>query len=136
MTYPTPAAPSPSALTIITKKTPGSLGALMKPTAEINGHVLPLEWGTNVIPAPPGVHNIHLYCQYLWKIGKADITVDNSAAPAQPVYYASPWTNFSRGAVGHEPVKNPGGLALGLLIGIPFLLLFGICMAGALSSSS
>jgi hypothetical protein len=136
VTYPTPAAPGPSALTIITKKTPGSLGALMKPTAEINGHTVPLEWGTNVVPAPPGVHNIHLYCQYLWKIGKADITVDNSTAPAQPVYYASPWTNFTKGAVGYQPVKNPGALGLALIIGIPFLLLLVICMGAALSSGS
>lgn len=135
MTYPIPPQPSASALTIFTKKTPGSLGALMKPTAVINGHTVPLEWGQNVVPAPPGVHTIELHCQYLWKIGKAKITVDNSTAPAPPVYYASPWTNFTRGAIGLQPVKNPGGLALGLLIGVPLLLLIVACLGASLSSN-
>jgi hypothetical protein len=121
VTYPTPAAPGPTALTIITKKTPGSIGGMMKPMAEINGHSVPLEWGTNVIPAPMGVHHVSIYCQYLWRIGKAEITVDNSRAPAPPVYYAVPWSTWTRGAIGFEPVKNPGCGGL--------LLIFGICLA-------
>jgi len=124
--------PGPSALTIVAKKTPGSFGALMKPTAVINGHTVPLNWGTNVIPAPPGVHQIQIYCQYLWKIGKAEITVDNSGAPAAPVYYASPWTTWSRGAVGQQPVKNPGLVGLALIMGGLLALLLLICVAGSI----
>lgn len=135
MTYPTPAVPGPSALTIITKKTPGNIGALMKPSAVINGHQVPLEWGTNVIPAPPGVHQIQVYCQYLWKIGKAEITVDNTREPAQPVYYASPWTNFNKGAIAFHPVKNPGGLGLGIIVGGLILLMLLVCIGGALASN-
>jgi len=131
VTYPSPVAPSPSALTIVTKKTPGSLGALMKPTAVINGHTVSLEWGTNVIPAPPGVHDIHVHCQYLWKIGKARITVDNTTAPAPPVYYASPWTNFTNGAIGFQPVTNPGVGGLVVLAIIPLALLF-VCLGAQL----
>lgn len=125
--------PNPSVLVINTKKTPGSFGALMKPTAVINGHTVPLNWGDNVIPAPPGVHSIQISCQWLWQIGKAQITVDNTAAPAARVYYAAPWNNFVKGAIGFQPVKNPGlGLMLGVLgavvllacvcVGVPALL--------------
>jgi hypothetical protein len=135
VTYPTPAVPGPTALTIITKKTPGSFGALMRPSAVINGHPVPLEWGTNVIPARPGVHHIQLYTQYLWKIGRAEITVDNTREPANPVYYASPWTNFTKGAIAFQPVKNPGGLAVGIFAGIVVVLMLLICIGGSLSSN-
>jgi hypothetical protein len=109
-------------LVINTKKTPGSFGALMKPTAVINGHSVPLEWGQNVIPAPPGVHNIEISCTWLWRIGKAQIVVDNTAAPAAPVYYAAPWNNFMKGAIGHQPVKNPGlGIMIGVLVAVVLL---------------
>jgi hypothetical protein len=127
--------PGPSALTIEAKKTPGSLGALMKPTAVINGHTVPLQWGTNVIPAPPGVHDIKIHCQYLWKIGKAEITVDNTAAPAPPVYYAAPWTTFNKGAIGLQPVKNPGALGIALILGVPVLLVV-LCIIGATLADS
>jgi hypothetical protein len=123
-------------ITIVAKKTPGSLGALMKPTAVINGHIVPLEWGTNNIPAPPGVHNIQMHCQYLWKIGKAEITVDNSTAPAPPVYYAAPWTTFNKGAIGLQPVSNPGLVGLALIIGVPLVLVLAICLGAALFSGN
>lgn len=135
MTYPTRAVPGPSALTIITKKTPGNIGALMKPSAVINGHTVPLEWGTNVIPAPPGVHHVKVHCQYLWKIGKAEITVDNTTEPAPPIYYASPWTNFNNGAIAFHPVKNPGLLGIGIFAGVVVALMLLVCIGGALSSN-
>jgi hypothetical protein len=132
VTYPSPAAPGPSALSIFAKKTPGSLGALMKPTATINGHTVPLEWGQNIIPAPPGVHDIRIHCQYLWKIGKAQITVDNTTAPAPPVYYASPWTTWNKGAIGLQPVNNPGALGIALIIGVPLVLVLLACFGASL----
>lgn len=135
MTYPTPAVPGPSALTIVAKKTPGSLGALMRPTAVINGHTVPLDWGTNVIPAPPGVHDIKVHCQYLWKIGKAEITVDNSSAPAAPVYYASPWTTWNKGAIAFQPVKNPGLTGMIVIFAVLFALLFAVCVGAALAGN-
>ena len=121
-----------SALTIITRKTPGSFGALMKPTAVINGYTVPLEWGPNVIPAQPGVHQIHISCQWMWKYGKADITVDNRTAPAAPVYYAVPWLTFMRGSIAHTPVKNPGLVGFLLFIGVPLVLVLLCCIGGAL----
>lgn len=139
MTYPSPAAPRPStpppsALTIFAKKTPGSLGALMRPTAVINGHTVHLDWGQNIIPAPPGVHTIDVYCQYLWKIGKARITVDNTTAPAPPVYYASPWTTWNKGAIGLQPVKNPGLVPIAVLAGVAALLVILACVGASLAN--
>jgi hypothetical protein len=122
------ASPSPTDLTIHTKSIP--LGVWVTPRAEINGYAMPLAWGENRIPAQPGVHQIHIYMPWLWRYGKADITVDNRTAPAAPVYYATPWATFVRGSIGFAPVGNPGLLAFLAVIGVP-LLLVALCCVGA-----
>lgn len=119
-----------SSLTIITKKPP--TGVLVDPTAVINGHTVPLRWGENVIPAPPGVHHITIYMQWMWKVGKAEITVDNTSGQAPPVYYALPYTGFQKGAIGHQPQANPGLVGFLLLIGVPILLILVCCLGAAL----
>jgi hypothetical protein len=123
----------PTSLTIITKKPP--TGIFVNPTAVINGTHVPLRWGENVIPAGPGVHHITVYMQWLWKVGSAEITVDNSRAPAPPVYYALPYTNFQKGAIGFTPQTNPGLVAFLLMIGIPLLLLILCCIGTSLMDS-
>jgi hypothetical protein len=117
-------------LTINTKSIP--LGVWVSPRAEINGHPVPLAWGVNHIPAHPGVHRIHVYMPWMWRYGKADITVDNTAAPAPPVYYAVPFTTFNKGAIGLQPVKNPGLLGFILILVVPLLLVLACCVGAAL----
>lgn len=116
-------------LTINTKSIP--LGVWVSPRAEINGHAVPLNWGVNHIPAPPGRHNIHVYMPWMWRYGKADITVDNSYAPAPPVYYACPYTTFTKGEIGLAPVKNPGLLAFIGVFAVPLILLVLCCVGVA-----
>jgi hypothetical protein len=113
-------------LTINTKTIP--LGVWVSPRAEINGHPVNLAWGVNHIPAHPGVHRIHIYMPWLWRYGKADITIDNTAAPAPPVYYAVPYVAFLGGAIGLQPVKNPGLLAFILVFLAPIVLLVLCCV--------
>lgn len=118
----------PTSLTIITKRPPTLV--LVTPTAVINGQMVPLRWGENVIPAPPGVHHITIYVQWMWKTGVAEITVDNTRAPAAPVHYSMPYTNFHKGAIGFQPQASPGLVVFLLLIGVPILLL--LCCFGSL----
>lgn len=120
--------PSPTGLTIEARSIP--LGVWVSPRAEINGHPVPLNWGVNHIGATPGVHNIHIYLPWLWRYGQAAITVDNRTAPAPPVYYAAPYTTFTKGAIGLAPVKNPGLLAFILIIVVPVALI-ALCCFGA-----
>jgi hypothetical protein len=115
-------------LTINAKSIP--LGVWVSPRAEINGYPVQLSWGVNHIPAHPGVHRIHIYMPWLWRYGKADITVDNTAAPAPPVYYAVPFTTFTKGAIGWQPMKNPGLLVFLLILIVPFALIL-LCCLGA-----
>jgi len=114
-------------LTINTKTIP--LGVWVRPRAEINGYPVQLAWGVNHIPAHPGVHRIHIYMPWLWRYGKADITVDNTAAPAPPVYYAVPYINFVSGAIGLQPVKNPGLVPFILFLVAPLARLVLCCVA-------
>lgn len=124
--------PPPTSLSIITKRPP--TGVFLNPTAVINGQMVPLRWGENVIPAPPGVHHITIYMQWLWKQGVGEITVDNTRAPAPPVYYAMPYTAFHKGAIGFQPQSNPGLVAFLLLIGLPILVLLLCCFGSVLAS--
>jgi hypothetical protein len=111
---------------INTKK--AALGSWVSPRAEINGHPVPLRWGDNYIPAPPGVHHIRIHMPWAWRYGKAEITVDNTSAAAPPVYYAMPFTTMTRGAIGLQPMKNPGLLALILTLVLPFMLIAACCV--------
>jgi hypothetical protein len=115
-------------LAIHTKSIP--LGVWVSPRAEINGHPVALSWGDNLIPAYAGVHHIKIYMPWIWKYGRAEITVDNTAGPAPRVYYGVPFTTFTKGAIGLAPVKNPGLLPFLLVIGLPILLLV-LCCIGA-----
>src|SRR5258705_13095139 len=119
--------PSPTGLTITAKSIP--LGVWVTPRAEINGYPVALNWGVNHIPAHPGVHNVQVYMPWMWRYGKADITIDNQTAPAPPVYYAVPWTTFSKRAIGLQPVSNPGLLAFILVFLVP-LALIALCCIG------
>jgi hypothetical protein len=118
--------PAWTGLTINTKTIP--LGVWVSPRAEINGYPVQLAWGVNHIPAHPGVHRIHIYMPWLWRYGKADITIDNTAAPAPPVYYAVPYINFLAGAIGLQPVKNPGLVPFILFLLVPLALLVLCCV--------
>jgi hypothetical protein len=117
--------PPSSALTIVTKQP--TVLSLISPTATINGYPVNLNWGSNTVGMPPGVHHIAIHMPWLWKFGRAEITVDNSGGRAPVVYYASPWVNFGPGAIGLAPVSNPGLAAfIGVLVVVP-LLLIAIC---------
>ena len=80
------------------------------------------------------MHHIAIHVPWLWQMGKAQITVDNSTGQAPPVYYALPYTGFHKGAIGHQPVANPGLAAFLLMIGVPVAVILVCCVAGALFS--
>lgn len=100
------------------------------PRALINGHEVRLAWGDNVLPAPLGRHTIEVWVPYLWKFGKAEITVDNTQGAPQ-VYYAAPVLNFIRGAIGTSPVKPPGMVGMWIVYGVIAAVIV-VCCAGAI----
>ena len=107
--------------------------AAFKPRAVINGHEVQLSWGENVLPAPRGIHNIEIYIPYLWKMGKANITVDNTAE-VPTVHYSAPLINFVGGAAGLTQQKYPGMVATIIMYGVLGLIIV-CCCAGAVLNS-
>jgi hypothetical protein len=109
--------------------------AAFRPKATINGYEVPLNWGDNTIPAPPGRHEISVHVPYLWKIGRATTTVDNTAgSPA--VYYAAPVWTWQRGAIGVQPQQPPGVTAAFVVYGLFFAGLLVCCLGTVLISGS
>jgi len=126
--------PAPGSLRINTKyHWLGFMMAAFKPKATINGHEVPLSWGENVFPAPPGRHDITIHIPYIWKFGTANTTVDTSTGAAPAVYYSAPMWTFQRGAIGFEPQKTPGLVGMWILLGLLVIGLVACCSAGVLS---
>lgn len=126
----------PSGITISTKyHWLAFLLALFKPKALINGHEVPLVWGDNHIPAPPGIHHITIWVPYLWKVGQATITVDTQAGNSVTVFYAAPAIVFMAGAIDSTPVEVPGVLAAVLLMVVPLALIVLCCCGGVFLSA-
>jgi hypothetical protein len=98
------------------------------PKATINGHPVNLSWGENFLPAPPGQHLIEVWVPYLWKFGKASITVDNTYGVPQVNYAAPVWT-WMGGAIGTGEVKHPGLMVAWIFYGVVALL--ALCVCGA-----
>ncbi|MGH3763139.1 hypothetical protein [Actinophytocola sp.] len=95
------------------------------PTILVNSHPVPAQWGTSVIPVPPGRHHVRVFVPYRFpkEYGPAEITVD--VAPNQNValeYRAPKWT-FSRGALGPPPQRARGVGASLLALAVIFLVI-------------
>ncbi len=109
--------------------------AAFKPRAVINGHEVQLIWGENVLPAPRGVHNIEVHIPYLWKMGKANITVDNTVE-VPTVHYSAPMINFVGGNIGLTPQKFPGMVAQLVILGVLGLIIVCCCGGAVLNSGN
>jgi len=108
--------------------------SFFKPWLLIDGQQHRLQWGDNAIPATPGVHHLTIWIPYLWKVGEATITVDNSYGEAQ-VFYASPPWAFGKGAIGTTAQDHPNKtLALIIGLGLPALILLCCCCGTIISA--
>jgi len=109
--------------------------SFFKPWLIIDGQQTRLNWGDNVIPVAPGVHQLTIWIPYLWKVGEASITVDNRAGEAQ-VFYAAPAWAFGAGAIGTTPQQHPNLVAAIIVsIGVPVAIILLCCCALLLSST-
>jgi len=109
--------------------------AFFKPWLLVDGQQTRLNWGDNVIPVAPGVHQLTIWIPYLWKVGEATLTVDTTGGETQ-VYYAAPGWAFGPGAMGTTPQKHPNlTLALIVSLGLPALIIL-VCCCGLILSSA
>lgn len=98
---------------------------MVAPTVTLNGHSVGVPTGgTAPITAPPGRHQVEVVSQWLRAYGQASLTVDLQPGQRVDVFYAAPYHQFSKGAIGFEPQKRQGlGALLGILGGVVLLLL-------------
>ncbi|WP_370894407.1 hypothetical protein [Janibacter sp. GXQ6167] len=105
--------------------------SLVVPKVTFNGYPIPANFGLNTIPVPAGRHTVALSTQWLRTYGQAELDVDVAAGQTVPVFYATPYHQFTRGAIGYEKQKRPG---LGVLIAM-LLVIFApliLCSVGAM----
>jgi len=94
---------------------------LITPAVTVNGWRVSSHYGDNVIPVHAGPNRIDISCQWLVRYGEATLQTDVPAGGQVAAFYAAPWHQFSRGAIGYEKQKRPG--ALGFVVMLAAILL-------------
>jgi hypothetical protein len=108
---------------------------MVPPTVTIDGHPAPAPsmGGSVSIPIPPGPHHIEVYSQWLRKYGQASLAVNVQPNTELEVFYAPPFHQFSKGAMGFTPQKRAGvGILIGILAVVVVIILLAV-IAGVLS---
>ncbi|MGZ0150159.1 hypothetical protein ACXJJ3_24070 [Kribbella sp. WER1] len=89
--------------------------SLIPPTVHLNGYPVQVKYGRNDIPVPAGSLHIDVHCQWMLTYGRAALDCTVQPNQAVPVFYASPYHQFTSGSIGHSKVKRKG---LGVLLGV------------------
>lgn len=94
---------------------------MIVPTCTINGHLVPTRYGIQDLVVWPGRNHVALEAQWMRTYGQAAIDVDVAPGQAVDVFYATPWHQFTKGAIGLTKQKRPG--LAPLLAGVGLLAL-------------
>ena len=100
--------------------------SLITPAVTVNGWRVTAHYGENVIPVYAGANRIDVTCQWLMKFGQASLETQVPAGGQVTAYYAAPWHQFSRGALGYERQKRPGIIGFGLMLAVILLVVLGV----------
>jgi hypothetical protein len=92
--------------------------SLITPAVTLNGWRVPSHYGENVIPVHAGPIRIDVSCQWLMKFGEATLETQVPAGGQVTAYYAAPWHQFSRGAIGHEKQRRPGAVGFSVMVAV------------------
>lgn len=103
-------------------------GNLVAPTVHVSGHRVNSRYGTMDVPVWAGRNRVDVHANWLREYGQASLEVDVAPGQVVPVFYALPWHQFTRGAIGLEKQRRPGvGALVGILGGL--LALVGLVVA-------
>lgn len=99
----------------------------LTPTVYVSGHRVNSRFGTMDVPVWAGRNRVDVHTQWMLTYGQASLEVDVPAGSVVPVYYAVPWHQFARGAIGTEPQSRPGLGAfvaiMAAVVGLPLLFI-------------
>ena len=107
---------------------------LVVPTVRINGHAIPVKYGTNDLQVWAGVNDLHIHCQWAWQYGVAQERLEVPAGGVVERHYAMPWMTFFRGALGPVPPRRPGLGCFTAMIAVAILSLLVPLVVGVLTS--
>ena len=106
---------------------------MMPPIVHLNGYPVRVKYGRNDIPVYAGPLHIDVHSQWMRAFGQAALDCTIHPNQAVPVFYVSPYHQFTTGSIGHTPVKRKGlpvllatlGAILAVAILVPVLTALG-----------
>ena len=109
--------PGPMGMLQLTIQGSAMTSNLVPPTVRLNGYPVPVKYGRNDIPVPAGPLHIDVHSQWILTYGRAALDCTVQPNQAVPVFYASPYIQFTSGSIGHSKVKRKGLGALLVVVG-------------------
>ncbi|WP_371405797.1 hypothetical protein OHA10_09480 [Kribbella sp. NBC_00662] len=111
--------PGPMGMLQLTIQGSALTSNMIPPTVHLNGYPVPVKYGRNDIPVPAGPLHVDIHSQWIRVYGQAALDCTVQPNQAVPVFYASPFHQFTSGSIGHSKVKRKGlGVLLGMAVGI------------------
>lgn len=93
--------------------------SMIPPTVQLNGFPVRVKYGENAIPVFAGPLHIDIHSQWMRAYGQAALDCTVPPNQAVPVFYASPYHQFTTGSIGYSKVKRKGlGTLLAMVGGI------------------
>jgi len=134
---PAPMAPPPPPPAFVDLTVQGSRAwtAFLPPQVSVNGWPLVPEFGRRTVPVPPGPVRVDVVAQWWKPYGQASLQFLAGPGQSVPVFYATPYHVFARGAIGHVKQTRPGRWFLFGLVGAILVPLVALIVAIALTSS-
>lgn len=105
---------------------------LVPPKVTMNGYPVVASYGQNLVPVHPGRIRVEASCQWLRRYGAAALDIDVAPGQTVPVFYASPYHQFTGGRMGFEKQRRPGAWFLVLIIGF-LVVIVALVLAAALA---
>lgn len=86
----------------------------------------------SIIPVPSGRHHLDASSQWLREYGQASLDVDVAPHTTVDVYYAPPWHQFSKGAMGLQPQQRKGLGSMLIIVAVIIVVVVLIAILGSL----
>lgn len=99
-----------------------AMTAGLTPVVHVSGHRVNSRFGTMDVPVWAGRNRVDVHTQWMRRYGQAGLEVDVPPGAVVPVFYAVPWHQFTRGAIGTEKQSRPG---LGVLVALLAVIALG-----------
>lgn len=90
--------------------------SMITPTVFVSGHRVLSRFGTMDIPVWAGPNTVDIHSTWLRQYGQASLSVHVGPGDVVPVFYAMPWHQFTKGAIGHRKQRRPGAVAMFTLL--------------------